>query len=137
MTIILACNRVYKGELALVKNTYWGTWSRLLYAHNGTYVEVDLSPCQPERKLNWEKTKNVNIRRHCTAPAARCTKHYLSVQNGSIIFNQMLEFITPHLTQEKIAELLFRDFLPEIDWALHAKYNHAGAFFADCKKDQT
>lgn len=133
--LVLSKNRIAKGELCLVYCEYWDTWSRLLYANEGTYVEVDLTPVHPERFLSWEKTKGVNIRRHYTKQGGK-DKRYTSVQNGSIAFRLVYDLMEEHLDDVTIATLLYRDFLPEIDWSLHREFNHSGngVFFKDCRK---
>jgi hypothetical protein len=128
--LCLSNNRVHQGELALVWSSYWKTWSRLLYDYNGTYVEVDLTPIQPERQLSWEKVRQVNIRRHYTKPQIT-DRLYKCVQPGTLVWNDLMNALENHLSPEKMAELLFRDFLPEIDWSLYRQYNHGGVFFAD------
>jgi hypothetical protein len=135
--LVLSKNRVHKGELALVFCDYWQTWSRLLYAYEGTYVEVDLTPVVPQRALSWEKVKGVNIRRHYTKQGAK-DKRYTCVMNGSIVHRMVYDLMKDHLEDTKIAELLYRDFLPEIDWTLHRDFNHKGngVFFKDCMKRQ-
>ena len=127
----LSHNQVFKGELVLHYSSYWGKWSRVLYQRNGTYVEVDLSPINPNVLLNWEKVNRVNIRRHCTG-RDRHDKSYRQVNGGSIVHKQVLAIMEPRLTTDKIVELLHYDFLPEIDWGKFQEYNNGGCFFADC-----
>lgn len=133
-SLALAKNRLRKGELALVYSAYWRKWSRLLYMYNGTYVELDLEPIGT-RDLDWNKVRGVNIRRHCTQKDTG-DKMYTSVQNGSIVFRQVYDRMAKHLSDVEIATLLYRDFLPEIDWRLYSQYCNGGAFFADVMKRQ-
>lgn len=135
--LVLSKNRITKGELALVYSDYWGTWSRLLYAYEGTFVEVDLTPVYPKRELAWKRVEGVNIRRHYSRQGPK-DKRFTSVIAGSIVFRQVYGIMADHLSDSKVAELLFRDFLPEIDWNLHREFNHSGngVFFKDCMKRQ-
>ena len=126
-------NRIGKGELALVYSAYWRNWSRLIYMYNGDYVEVDLQPVNSHKDINWEKSRNVNIRKHSTKPK-KGDRRYLMVQKGSKIYNEVLLELIDHLTLREISYLLSYDFLPEIDWDLWEKYNNGGVFFKDCKK---
>jgi hypothetical protein len=131
--LALTHNRVKPGELHLVYSSYWHRWARVLYDFNGTFVEVDLTPINPSTALNWEKTKNANIRRHCTARDDKDMR-YACVQPGSMVYSNLVEEMSTHLSKEKIAELLHREFLSEIDWDKYSKYTNGGVFFRDCMK---
>ena len=128
-------NRVKPGELHLLYCDYWKDWSRVLYDFNGTYVEVDLTPINATKLITWEKIKGVNIRRHCTRRSS-LDKKYACVQPGSLVYEEIVEKMTPHLSKTKIAELLHREFLPEIDWDKYTKFGKGGGgvFFKDCMK---
>lgn len=102
--------------------SYWQTWSRVLSAKGGWYVEVDLTPINAYRTDSWEKVAQTNIRRHCT-PRQRGdieTDHLPSGARASMV---------ERLGEAKTAELLDRDFLPEIDWSKYEAACNGGAAF--------
>jgi hypothetical protein len=138
LPLSLKHNRIHTSELALVWYGYDQRWARVLYDYAGTYVEVDLMPKHPHITLNWQGTRSINIRRH-HAPRVLDGQFkdssFKAVQNGSIIFNAMKTRLVGKLDEATIATILYRDFLPEIDWDKYNSFAHRnGVFFRDVMK---
>lgn len=101
-------------------SSYWGNWSRVLKLPSDsdpTYIEVDLTPIYGH---NWERVREVRIRRHLTAPDPKDT---LSQTLPSEVREEMVEALGGRLTDFILKE----DLLSSINWKKYEKFNSGGA----------
>lgn len=126
----LSDNRLFKGELNLVFLDYQSEWRRTLFYANGTYVEVDLTSRGGVQ--GWEQVGSILIRKHHNARSVK-DRVYRNVQGGSDVYKEVVSLMREHLDDQTIVALLYRDFLPEIDWAKYG-IKRFQAPFMECRK---
>lgn len=127
----LSDNRLFKGELVLTYLDYPNEWRRTLFCANGTYVEVDLTSRGGVQ--GWDQVRSINIRKHCNA-RSRKDRVYRAVIDRSPVFQEVISLMRPHIPDDVIAALLYRDFLPEIDWAKYGIKRFQSPL-SECRKE--
>lgn len=119
-----------------VYSSYWRTWSRVLLRKGGKFnyqLEVDVTPINEQYKESWEQTKNIRIRRHCTAHGPRDVyTHDLP--------DEVVESMKEHISQDAIDVIIHSDLYNLIDWERFDDVHNAGGggvHLLDCIKTIT
>ena len=119
-----------------VRSSYWGTWSRVLLRMGGNFryqLEVDVTPVNPQYKHSWLETRNIRIRKHCTAHGP---KDIYTHDLPDIVVDQMKE----HVSQEAIDVIIHSDLYNLIDWERFDDVHNSsggGVHLLDCIKTIT
>lgn len=117
------------GDL-FIYNSYWRTWSRVLRPMSDKHdqVEVDLTTPNSHIESEWEKVRNIHIRKHCTSP-----------RYGDLLEEELPDSVIKHLRRNVdeavLHRLLHEDFLPQIDWDKYHKVDNGGASLSQISKD--
>lgn len=104
-------------------SSYWGKWSRTLVAPkriNPTlsgeygYVELNLTPINPNDPGVWDSIRQITFRAHCTPP-------WHGDKDVAFLPTNVHECMVKELGEELTQRLLTEDFLSQIDLdLLHA-----------------
>jgi hypothetical protein len=127
-------NKILNGELCLLFDAAEVQWRRVLMMHEGTYVEVDLSPRNYPKaeQRQWEQIHLSRMRMHNRArkPGDR---QYRFVQAGSPIHSVVWTVMMKGgMYEGDVAMLMVYRFLESVD--LVKLKNNTPAFLNEVKK---
>lgn len=111
---------------------YWGSYSRVLTDRlndrRGNYVEVNLTPVNPQDDRNWQEISRCWIRSHGTM---RDKREVDTNQLERPVFDRIGDMVGKDVRHW----LLTADILPMIDWDKHNRASNGGAsLFASLKE---
>lgn len=109
--------------MSVIYSHHWRTWSRVLEAKNGEFVELNLTHVNG----GWDSVLNEVIRHHRT------------LRGKKDIEQEFLPMFMRQVLVDKVGEdfanrLLTYDYLPEIDWDKYREISNGGAPFNQIRK---
>lgn len=109
--------------MAVIYNSHWRTWSRILSAKDGEFVELNLTHING----HWDKVKAETIRRHSTP---RSPNDVVQEQLPVIARQALVTMVGAEFANK----LLTYDYLSEVDWSKYRNVCSSGASFNDIQR---
>ena len=108
--------------MSVCYSNYWRTWSRVLEAKNGEFIELNLTHVNGD----WTAVKNETIRKHSTQ------------RNAKDIEQEHLPYAAKQALVAVVGEslatrLLTHNYMSEIDWERHPYIVNGGVSFNELR----